>query len=313
MSVNDLESIHSRPGFRTGVLLLLSLGMTLALAGNVYQFVRGEHMARDMALMQRNLQTQITKLSDATSGAFEVTQERFEAVKKLEVDAAEALRNTRSEARRTNSQTANRLEQENRDLEQTNQELRSQLADLRRDTSAGLQSASARLQNTSARLDTTSAKLNQVSAQTEKNGLDLKRVVGDLGVMSGNIATNAKEFAALRDLGDRAYFEFDLVKTKAPTRIADIQIAIRKTDTKRNLYTMDLYADDQVVQKRDRTINEPVQLYVNGGRQLYEIVVNRVKKNEVSGYLATPKARIPGGRTAGVTPSAGATPETARR
>ena len=39
---------------------------------------------------------------------------------------------------------------------------------------------------------------------------------GDMGVMSGLIATNSKELEALRRLGDRDYFEFVLPKSSAP-------------------------------------------------------------------------------------------------
>jgi hypothetical protein len=48
-------------------------------------------------------------------------------------------------------------------------------------------------------------------------------------------------------------------------------------------------ADDKRVEKRDRTVNEPVQLYVSGYRQPVEIVVNQVNKDEVVGYVSVPK------------------------
>jgi hypothetical protein len=51
-------------------------------------------------------------------------------------------------------------------------------------------------------------------------------------------------------------------------------------------------ADDKHIEKKDKTINEPVQLYVSDNRQPYEIVVNQVKKDEVVGYLATPKVKV---------------------
>jgi hypothetical protein len=53
---------------------------------------------------------------------------------------------------------------------------------------------------------------------------------------------------------------------------------------------MDVIADDQRVEKKDRTIHEPVQFYVSGARQPYEIVVNEVQKDRIVGYLSVPKA-----------------------
>ena len=68
-------------------------------------------------------------------------------------------------------------------------------------------------------------------------------------------------------------------------------MALSKADPKRNRFTLDVLADDKRVQKRDRTINEPVQFYLAGNRQPVEIVVNEVKKDEVVGYVAMPKVK----------------------
>jgi uncharacterized protein YoxC len=118
---------------------------------------------------------------------------------------------------------------------------------------------------------------------------DLKTTRGDLGVQSGLIATNGKEIAALRELGDRTIYEFTLAKGKAPVKAANMTITYKKVDTKRNKYTVEIMADDKRVEKKDKTVNEPVQMYVGGNRQPYEIVVNEVKKDTIVGYVAVPK------------------------
>jgi uncharacterized protein YoxC len=118
---------------------------------------------------------------------------------------------------------------------------------------------------------------------------DLKTTRGDLGVQSGLIATNGKEIAALRELGDRTIYEFTLQKGKAPIKAANMTITYKKVDTKRNRYTVEVMADDKRVEKKDKTVNEPVQMYVAGSRQPYEIVVNEVKKDTIVGYVAVPK------------------------
>ena len=120
---------------------------------------------------------------------------------------------------------------------------------------------------------------------------ELHSMRGDLGVQSGLIATNAKELAALRALGDRDYIEFDLTKTKAPQRVGDITILLRKSDEKRNRFTIELVTNDKKVEKKDRNINEPVQFYLARARVPYEIVVNEVRKDRIIGYLAAPKLR----------------------
>jgi len=143
--------------------------------------------------------------------------------------------------------------------------------------------------------DVGAVKVDVVKTQTELQSTisDLRRATGDMGVMSGLIATNSKELTALRELGDRNYVEFEISRTGKPQRVGDIQLAVRKTDVKRSKFTMDVIADDRKIEKRDKTANEPIQFYVlSKARQPYELVVNEVTKNAVKGYLAVPKIQI---------------------
>jgi hypothetical protein len=126
--------------------------------------------------------------------------------------------------------------------------------------------------------------------QLERTIADLKRTTGDMGVLSGLIATNSREIDALRQLGDRNYTEFTLYKGKDPIKLADIWILLKKADVKANRYTLELRVDDRKIEKKDRSANEPVQFYVGRERQPHELVVNQVGKDQIVGYLATPKA-----------------------
>ena len=110
-----------------------------------------------------------------------------------------------------------------------------------------------------------------------------------MGVQSGLIATNANELAALKRLGERNYFEFKLGKGKERQRVGDITLLLKKTDPKKNKYTVEVLADDKLTVKTDKNINEPVQFYTSKARQPYELVVNQVAKDQIAGYLATPK------------------------
>lgn len=122
---------------------------------------------------------------------------------------------------------------------------------------------------------------------------DLRRATGDMGVMSGLIATNGTELAALRELGDRNYIAFEIPRNGKAQRVGDIQLAVRKIDVKRSRFTLDVIADDRKIEKRDKTANEPVQFYIlSKARQPYELVVNEVSKDALKGYLAVPKVQI---------------------
>jgi hypothetical protein len=155
-------------------------------------------------------------------------------------------------------------------------------------SSTGEKVASVAADVNSVRGDVAQTRSELETARTEL-GSQLKTMKGDLGIQSGLIATNARELAALRELGERHYFEFALAKTGRPYKVADIAMVLRKTDPKRNKFTLDVLADDKKVEKKDKNLNEPVQFYVARSRQPYELVVNDLKKDRIVGYLAVPK------------------------
>ncbi len=117
----------------------------------------------------------------------------------------------------------------------------------------------------------------------------LERAIGDLGVQSGLIAKNSSELDELKRRGERNYFEFDIKKSKEYVRVGTISVRLNKTDTKRQKYTVTLLANDKAIEKKDKTLLEPVQFYLQGTRHLLELVVYDVQKDRIVGYLSTPK------------------------
>jgi hypothetical protein len=117
---------------------------------------------------------------------------------------------------------------------------------------------------------------------------DLKAVRGDLGGTQSLVATNGKELEELIKRGERNIVKFNISKkTKGYQKVGDISLVLKNADPKKNKFSLDVMADDKVVEKKDRNINEPLQFYVSNS--LYELVVNTVGKDTVSGYLSTPK------------------------
>jgi hypothetical protein len=137
--------------------------------------------------------------------------------------------------------------------------------------------------------DVAGVKTDLASTKTDlsQTKSDLKKVSGDLGVTSGFVATNGKEIEELRRRGERNIVEFSLKRQKNMQRVGDISLRLEKVDQKKNKFTMVVLADDKTVEKKDRNINEPLQFYVS--KSLYEVVVNSVGKDQISGYLSTPK------------------------
>jgi hypothetical protein len=118
----------------------------------------------------------------------------------------------------------------------------------------------------------------------------LQRAMGDLGEQSGLIARNAEELEALKRTGLREYYEFDLPKGKTPSAVGPVALRLKDADAKRHKFNLVLVVDDIQIEKKDKTLLEPVQFYRKGSRQLHEIVVYAVQKDRITGYLSTPKA-----------------------
>ena len=117
----------------------------------------------------------------------------------------------------------------------------------------------------------------------------LTRVMGDAGVMSGLIATNHDELEELKHKGDRNYYEFTLQKGAAPQNVGTIKLGLKKVDVKRSKFTLGVSSDDKNIEKKDKNLDEPIQFYSGKSPALFEIVVNNISKNSVTGYLSTPK------------------------
>jgi hypothetical protein len=117
----------------------------------------------------------------------------------------------------------------------------------------------------------------------------LTSMKGDLNGHSTQIARNGEELEILKHKGDRNYIEFTLVKgQKKP--VGTVSLELKKADAKRSKYTITVFSDDKQYEKKDKSLNEPLQFYSGKTPMLFEIVVNNVTaKNTVTGYLSSPK------------------------
>jgi DNA gyrase/topoisomerase IV subunit A len=126
-------------------------------------------------------------------------------------------------------------------------------------------------------------------ADLEATKARLQTAVGDLGVQSGLIATTRGDLEVLKHRGDRNYYEFTLLKGAKSQPVATVALQLKKADPKHGKYTMEVTADDKTIEKKDRTVAEPIQFYSGRDHLLFELVVWSVDKNKATGYLSTPK------------------------
>lgn len=264
------------------------------LAGNIYLFVQIQDLKKDAAKTSDAMQAEIEKLQEDTTAVGATSRKHAEQLREqLDVSTRQTLAaaqaaalQAKREAVSSSEQSAKRLEQEQQQL---GQKLSSDIGDVKQQATT----ANTKIDTVSTEVASTKTDVANTKSELDKTIAELKSVRGDLSGTNSLVATNGKELAALRRLGERNYTEFKLIKTKEPQRVGDIQLLLKKTDPKKNKFTVEVHADDKTTEKKDRTVNEPVQFYVAKAAQPYEIVVNTVGKDTISGYLSTPKDRIP--------------------
>jgi hypothetical protein len=93
----------------------------------------------------------------------------------------------------------------------------------------------------------------------------------------------------LKHKGDRNYYQFTLVRG-LKRQVGTVSLVLNRADSKRSKYTITVFSDDKQYEKKDKSLNEPLQFFSGKDPMLFEIVVNNVSaKNTVTGYLSTPK------------------------
>jgi chromosome segregation ATPase len=118
-----------------------------------------------------------------------------------------------------------------------------------------------------------------------KNSIQMAR--SEMGTL---IARNHDEIDQLRRIGQRDYFEFTVQRKGGATKVGAVRIELKDTNTKKNRYTINVLADDNSFEKKDRSVNEPIFFYTGGNRSALELVVNKVTKTTATGYLSAPKS-----------------------
>ncbi len=138
--------------------------------------------------------------------------------------------------------------------------------------------------------DVGSAKTDIQKTQTDLAATNqkLEKAIGDLGLQSGLVAHNSSELAELKRKGERNYYDFTLQKG-ARTPVSTVSLQLKKVDVKKSRFTVNVIADDRTIEKKDRTVGEPLQFYTGRDHMLYEVVVFTAGKDSITGYLSTPK------------------------
>jgi chromosome segregation ATPase len=295
---NSPAPIYVNSSSGSGIKIPILFGAVLALIGaSVYLFYQLSQVRAELAQTRESLSGEIAKMYETSTVTTQTARRNYE---KLEKDTQRELDRARAQAAQLTGQAkdaaekhadelASKLEKIQADQAKQIAGVSSEVSQTKTDVSA----AQAKIEGVNTEVGGVKTDLAKNKAETEKLISQMKSAQGDLGMQSGLIATNGKELAALRELGERNYVEFKIAKSKAPQKVGDVSVLLKNCDPKKNKYTIELIADDKATEKKDRSINEPVQFLMAKARQPYELVVNDIKKDVIAGYVSIPKVLAP--------------------
>src|SRR5262245_44404328 len=257
----------------------IALALVLILGLAYYAYSSRTTLEARVGNVEHQLAGQIAEVNAANKRATDMASDLGVVTKRLGVTVQE-LDNSRKFAERLKSEQEKAKEQlaseiatkaSTTDLSAARQEATTKVAEVQQAADTKIGSVSGEVKTVAANLDA-----------TKKDLADSRREITDVRTsLSAQIAHNAGELADLRKKGERDFFEFDIAKPKKNemSRVADIQLQLRRTDPKKVKYDLLIQVDDSRLEKKDRTANEPIQFLVGRDKLRYEIVVNFVDKD----------------------------------
>lgn len=284
MAIDDVprsEHIEVRQSSGPWVLVFVVLG--LLVLGEVYSFTKlgsiGTVQTQQASLQKQvqdsrdQLASKLSSLEDANAQQLDALRSELDTTSKRMGSSGNAL----ARAKKMVNQLQEKTQAENDQLKQElNQEI-SKKADTEQVNAVSQDVASTKT-------DLGSTKQN---LDTLKNDLGMAR--SEMGTL---IARNHDDIETLRKLGERNYYEFTAMKNQEQ-KAGGVGIVLKKTNVKKHAFNLNLLTNDMQIQKNGRTVDEPIFFSAGGSKSFYELVINKVSQDKVSGYISSPKFSQP--------------------
>ena len=271
------------------VKLVLIVVLLLAI---VYLFYDGSQQKKVTQAQLTKIADQIQSLEAATKWEKRPSPVRLRILKTDIADAHEAVGSTKAEL----NKTAQRIQAEG---QKTKSELSQALAtkadsaQVEAQVQAAKSEAESKIGQVNTEVGGVKTQVAAVKTDLDNTRRDLegtqRQLVDVRDTLSAAVAKNSSELSQLRLKGERDYFEFTIPKKDEQLKIEDIRLVLTKADPKKGKFNLKILVDDSTLEKKDRTINEPIQFLVGQNRVRYEVVINWVQKNKAGGYLSIPK------------------------
>ncbi|HEY1482737.1 MAG TPA: hypothetical protein VGF19_08450 [Candidatus Acidoferrum sp.] len=267
---NVVES-KSSPSWHLPAIIVLGLlalaGLGFAWSNSTKLDASNKAVADQVKAVQQSVQSDVTSLKDQIAVDEKANTELRGDLKvvtdKLKITQGQ-LKKARQEAVEQNTETTQKL--------------------TALDTSVHTELAT---KATSDDVKTVDTKVTQVSTDLGKTQSDLSMARSELGTL---IARNHDEIDVLRRMGERDYVEFTVTGKNQPQKVGNVTVELKGVNEKRSRVNVVYTVEDKRYEEKNRNVNQPIFFYMSGTHMPEEIVINKIGKNTISGYLSVPKA-----------------------
>src|SRR5271163_53761 len=271
MSEERIVETTSTPGWLLGVMALLGIvaivGLGFGWSASTKLDSTQQAVAAQLKTAQQSMQQDMASLKDRIAQDEKANTDLQGDLKvvtdKLKITQGQ-LKKTREESSKLNTETVQKI---------------SEL-----DTSVKGELAT---KATTDDVKTVDTKVVAVKTDLDKTREDLVLARSEMGTL---IARNHDEIDFLRRQGERDYVEFSITGKNQPQKIGNVTVELKGVNEKRNQFNIAMTVEDKRFEKKNRALNEPIFFYTSGTRMPEEIVINKVGKDQVSGYISIPKA-----------------------
>src|SRR5579864_6032215 len=244
----------------TWALAALIVILCCATAASLFYVVKERRQARDLTATNQTLSASLGQVQDQ----LKAVSDRLNALTAPQETPAKAPARRSALAEKTHVRAGvHRVAVRRRPDDPRFKQMESQLSEQQKQLASTRDEIAKNRQDLDGRLSSTRDELN-----------------GSIGRTNASVARTHEELVALEKLGERAYYEFTLDKSKQFQRVGPLSVSLRRVNYKHKSYNLD---------KKNINLYEPVWITLADRPHPVELVVNQVRKDHVTGYVSMPK------------------------
>jgi len=191
----------------SGLMVWVMAGIVFGLlVANGFLFWRGNQLEGQIAKMQNVTQADLASLRENNTQTAVTIQRAVEEFNQQIHDSSSKADVAATRARSTAQKHAEKLVETLAAEQKASQDRQDQIAQELGTVKEGKEATDAKVSEIVTDVGAVKGEVASTKSTLENSINELKSVRGDLGVQSGLIATNSKELATLREMGERNYY-----------------------------------------------------------------------------------------------------------